>query len=70
MGGSVIFYTYGSTLELNGQQFIAAIIAHIEQTAKMPNLFCVPASSDPLENTESRGCREHKIELGVKKTCR
>ena len=52
------------------QQFIAAIIAHSEQTAKMPNPFCVPASSDPLENTESRGCREHKIELGVKKTCR
>ena len=25
MGGSVIFYTYGSTLELNGQQLTAGI---------------------------------------------
>ena len=52
------------------QQFIAAIIAHMEQTAKIPNPFCVLAFSVPLENTESRGCRERKIELGVKKACR
>ena len=25
MGGSVIFYTYGSTLELNGQQLTAGV---------------------------------------------
>ena len=26
MGGSVIFYTYGSTLELNGQQLTAGML--------------------------------------------
>ena len=31
MGGSVIFYTYGSTLELNGQQLTAGMLtARIE----------------------------------------
>lgn len=33
MGGSVIFYTYGSTLELNGQQFTAGML-----TADLLNL--------------------------------
>ena len=47
------------------QQLIAGIIAHMERTAKIPNPFCVP-----LENIKSWDCREHKIELGVKKACR
>ena len=33
MGGSVIFYTYGSTLELNGQQLTAGML-----TADLLNL--------------------------------
>ena len=33
MGGSVVFYTYGSTLELNGQQFTAGML-----TADLLNL--------------------------------
>ena len=33
MGGSVVFYTYGSTLELNGQQLTAGIL-----TADLLNL--------------------------------
>ena len=52
------------------QQLIAGIIAHMERTAKIPNPFCIPAFSVPLENIKSWDCREHKIELGVKKTCR
>ena len=47
------------------QLFTAGIIAHMERTAKIPNPFCVP-----LENIKSWDCREHKIELGVKKDCR
>ena len=52
------------------QQLIAGIIAHMERTAKIPNPFCIPAFSVPLENIKSWDCREHKIELGVKKACR
>ena len=37
MGGSVIFYTYGSTLELNGQQLTAGKL-----TADLLNLSPVP----------------------------
>ena len=33
MEGSIIFYTYGSTLELNGQQFTAGML-----TADLLNL--------------------------------
>ena len=47
MGGSVIFYTYGSTLELNGQQLTAGML-----TADLLNLS--PDEYQPMDKRMKR----------------
>ena len=50
MGGSVIFYTYGSTLELNGQQLTAGML-----TADLLNL-----SPDGIHASEKAYDTDHR----------